>query len=293
MATPKKVLIFAIAILILATTIILILPSQIFSQEPLIIYDIGFTENGNSLPGSAAGGYLLCTNGDASKEYLLYYKDADLANQNLADDYFPLFLVSSTVSSTALKAYYDSRGTPEPFLTYLKDAVDGNNPFAYIKGDGISRQGQLVDAARHDILSEDRPMAIPGDYPEGTYVVQTDAEGQVTSTTDEKASVAYTLIISRCVPGAKAESVWVRKLPMTCYKVWVNDAGCFKFVFFWEYKNNNWVKIYDMDGNEVFSINMRYGNPRFEACLDDGIYTVKTFHNDMKNPIQEFLIGKP
>ena len=60
-----------------------------------------------------------------------------------------------------------------------------------------------------------------------------------------------------------------------------------------EYRNNNWVKIYDTLGNEVFSIDMPFGDARFEADLPDGMYTVKTFHDGFETPIQEFIIGKP
>jgi len=86
---------------------------------------------------------------------------------------------------------------------------------------------------------------------------------------------------------------WVRDHEMTCYQVWINENNDFEFVFWWEYKNNNWVKIYDMAGNEVFSIDMEKGNAHFEADLPDGFYTVKTFHDGFETPIQEFLIGKP
>ena len=86
---------------------------------------------------------------------------------------------------------------------------------------------------------------------------------------------------------------WVRDHEMTCYQVWINEDNEFEFVFWWEYANNNWVKIYDMAGNEVFSIDMPYGAANFIADLPDGMYTVKTFHNGFETPIQEFLIGKP
>lgn len=48
-----------------------------------------------------------------------------------------------------------------------------------------------------------------------------------------------------------------------------------------------------MDDNEVFSIDMKYGRARFEAILPDGMYTARTYHDGLKNPIQEFIIGKP
>lgn len=90
----------------------------------------------------------------------------------------------------------------------------------------------------------------------------------------------------------EAEAIWVRDHPLTCYQVWINEDNNFEFVFWWEYKNNNWVKIYDMAGIEVFSIDMIYAYASFEASLPDGMYTVKTFHNGFENPIQEFTIGK-
>ena len=92
---------------------------------------------------------------------------------------------------------------------------------------------------------------------------------------------------------APVEQVWVRDHPMTCYQVWVNKDNNFEFVFWWEYKSSNWVKIYDMAGNEVFSIDMPFGNAHFIANLPDGMYTVKTFHDGFEKAIQEFIIGKP
>lgn len=86
--------------------------------------------------------------------------------------------------------------------------------------------------------------------------------------------------------------VWIRNHELTCYQVWVNEDNEFEFVFWWEYFNNNWVKIYDMAGNEVFSIDMKYGDANFTADLPDGMYTVKTFHEEGKI-LQEFVIGKP
>ena len=101
-------------------------------------------------------------------------------------------------------------------------------------------------------------------------------------------------------PSSKAEEavmeepMWERgDQKMVCASVWVNDNGCFEFVFFYEYADNNHVMIYDTDGNEVFAIDMPYGKASFEACLGDGTYTVKTFHDDMSTPLQEFTISKP
>ena len=86
---------------------------------------------------------------------------------------------------------------------------------------------------------------------------------------------------------------WVRgDRDMVCYQVWVNDDGCFELAFWWEYADNNWVKIYDMEGNMVWETDMPYGEAEIEVCLPDGMYLVKTFH-DQPEPLQEFYIGKP
>jgi hypothetical protein len=89
---------------------------------------------------------------------------------------------------------------------------------------------------------------------------------------------------------------WVRTMPMTCYRVWINEDNNFQFVFLYPYKDNNWVKIYAMNpdgtaGKEVFSVDMPHSNPNLIVDLPDGMYIVKTYHSD--KPIQEFVIGKP
>lgn len=88
------------------------------------------------------------------------------------------------------------------------------------------------------------------------------------------------------------EPVWVRTQEMTCKRVWINEDNKFQFSFIYPYRDNNWVKIYDMSGKEVFIIDMPYDNPNIIVDLPDGMYTVKTF-NDQTEPIQTFIIGKP
>jgi hypothetical protein len=79
---------------------------------------------------------------------------------------------------------------------------------------------------------------------------------------------------------------------MTCDEVFLNMDGNFEFVFWYTYADNNWVKIYDMAGKEVFKIDMPYDNPHFVASLPNGMYAVKTFTVGRTDPIQTFLIGK-
>jgi hypothetical protein len=82
-------------------------------------------------------------------------------------------------------------------------------------------------------------------------------------------------------------------MPMTCWNVWINEDNNFQFIFWYPYKDNNWVRIYDMEGNMVFEVDMPYHDPNLIVDLPDGIYMVKTFNDDPGTPLQEFLIGKP
>ncbi|MFA6552197.1 MAG: Ig-like domain-containing protein [Candidatus Paceibacterota bacterium] len=159
----------------------------------------GFTADSLDMLGNLTDGYILNTNNNipVPKEILIQFKTDTSVNETLRNEYFGLKLISSTVNASDLKTYYDERGVPEPFLTYLKNAVDGNNPFVYINGTTI----KLVDAARHDILGgADTDMAIPDNYPLGTYIV----EGKIKDIAGNEKIVTLKLIIagSATVPTA-------------------------------------------------------------------------------------------
>jgi hypothetical protein len=88
------------------------------------------------------------------------------------------------------------------------------------------------------------------------------------------------------------EEGFIRTMPMTCYQVWVNSDNKFEMVFWYPYRDNNWVKIYDMSGKEVYSVDMPLDDPHIIVDLPNGMYTVKTFNDDPSTPIQTFIIGK-
>jgi hypothetical protein len=99
--------------------------------------------------------------------------------------------------------------------------------------------------------------------------------------------------VEKCIEKVEPEEkVWVRDHEMECFKVWVNEDNNFEFVFWWVYKDNNHVHIYDMDGILVREIDFEKEKPHFEVELPDGMYTVKTFH-EAGHILQEFVIGKP
>jgi len=156
----------------------------------------GATGNGTPLSGSLSGGYILQTDGDPTKDYLVQFKAGTTTNEPLQNTYFGLKFVagSSTVTPAQLEAYYDAHGTPEPYLSYLKAAANGLEPFVYIDGSTV----KLVDAAKHDLppAGPDVDMTIPGDFPEGTYVVK----GTIKDTAGNSTTVTLKLIIQHVTP---------------------------------------------------------------------------------------------
>ena len=147
----------------------------------------GATADGNPMGGDLDNGYVLDTTNKPAVDHLIQFAAGTSADEPLADTYFGLYLTNSTVSASDIKTYYDNRGVPEPFLTYLKAAVDGTNPFVYIKGTTV----KLVDAAKHDILAVDVDMTVPDDFPLGTYTV----EGQISDLAGNKTDVTLKLIV--------------------------------------------------------------------------------------------------
>jgi len=151
---------------------ILVLASFVFALE---LTDVGVTSNDGTgavaMAGSLEGGFILETDGNAGTNYEIQFDENTDADDDIADGLFGLFLIDTTVLREDLKQYYEDRGTPEPYLSYLKDAVDGTEPFVYV--DGTTEKPTLVDAAQHDHNGGIKlGMIVPGDYPEGTYVVQ-------------------------------------------------------------------------------------------------------------------------
>ena len=92
---------------------------------------------------------------------------------------------------------------------------------------------------------------------------------------------------------AKPEPVWVRTMPMTCWQIFINEDNMFEFIFWYPYKDNNWMQIFDMEGNMVYEVDVPLKDPHIVVDLPDGMYNVKTFRFDPEDPIQEFIIGKP
>ncbi len=129
-------------------------------------------------------------------------------------------------------------------------------------------------------------------YLGGAYNVAVAGNYAYVASFNDDALTIFNIELPILAAGEDEELAPIRTHPMTASQIFVNDDNNFEFIFFWEYKDNNWVQIYDMDWNLVWEIDFKYGRPRFEADLPDGTYTVRTFHEGGKI-IQEFVIGKP
>ncbi len=150
-----------------------------------------------------------------------------------------------------------------------------------------------------EVVSRTTNFTYDKNLPSGTFTINAflfDSEDTLQSarsiTFQHEQDVGIVNVASSSVVLTPEEVIWIRDRDMTCYQVWINENNNFEFVFFWEYKNNSWVMIYDMAGNEVFLIDIEYGKARFEADLPDSMYNVKTFHEEGKI-LQEFIIRKP
>ena len=168
------------------------------ATEPSLI-NTGFTADGQPMAWNSTDGFILGTTNVSTIDHLIQFAGDTVASEDLTVDYYALKLNGiSDTKKNELKTYYDSRGTPEPFLTYLKNAVDGINPFAYINAEG-GNSVSLVDSAKHDLIATDVDMTVPDDYPEGIYPI----EGRIMNSAGSiDGPVSFKLIIDRTAPIA-------------------------------------------------------------------------------------------
>ncbi len=160
--------------------------------------DLGFVYTVDDPAGSSKpldtcdDAYRLVTDNDGGSDYYVDFSDETCAAPAF-EDLTGLYLSAvegPTLEDLAL--YYEDRGTPDPWLSYLLDALkigeEEQTPFAYIlqqeDDDGCGLM--LLDAAMFEFgddgeSSVEVPMRIPGDYPCGKYTVET-IDGDVSLT---------------------------------------------------------------------------------------------------------------
>ena len=186
-------------------------------------------------------------------------------------------------------------GAPEAITTMR---FYGAGYGGYWKGLDYGKVGIVMPIISHWVTSTSWDIKFEENLPAGDYfyriaIQQWDESGDDWVLIDEIIDEIYYFTVGASLQqDLAAEPIWIRDTEMKCKVVWINEDNMFQFSFIYPYADNNWVKIYDMSGKEVFSIDMPYDNPNIIVDLPDGMYTVKTF-NDQPEPIQEFVIGKP
>ncbi|MCD4669994.1 MAG: hypothetical protein K8S14_06070 [Actinomycetia bacterium] len=217
---------------------------------------------------SATGGFALAAAGDQ----LIAYQ---------GDEASPVFIYAIQTNSTQWQADATSAQTsalPPGLVNGVTAVAVGRTPSPTGEWDNSVYDMSVTNGTREEILAA---IGDAGNWNGSNSRVGLPSDGSFSIEGGES-----------IIEAPLTEPVWVRTMPMTCWQVWVNEDDMFEFVFWYPYKNNNWVRIYDMEGNSVFEADLLLNDPRLIVDLPDGMYTVKTFH-DSEEPIQEFIIGKP
>jgi len=214
---------------------------------------------------SPAGSFLLAAAGDQVIAYQ-------------GDEASPSFIYAVQTNSTQWQADASSAQTSAlpPGLTEGETAVAvGRDSGPTDEWDNAVYDMSVTSGNKDEILASignadnwdgsNNPVELP---PEGSFKIE-----------ENKAAAS---------PGPVA---WIRTMPMTCRQVWVNEDNNFQFIFWYPYKDKNYIRIYDMEANMVFEVDLPRHDPNFIVDLPDGFYIVRTYHD--QDMLQEFLIGKP
>ena len=185
---------------------------------------------------------------------------------------------------------------PSPDLTFSYKVRSNINTYFnqyYVKialYNGSTELGFLIDESNesitswtevtHDVLSELQIKYPSVDFSTTgkvkIYFGVNHTDAQPASSDFDDLSLTYE---EKSISTVKTESkpAWVRPMPMTCWQVWINEDNDFQFIFWYPYKDKNWVRIYDMEDNMVFEVDVPEYDPNLIVDLPDGMYTVKTY----------------
>ena len=286
---------FIFTVLFLLTLILLILPAGYLYAQPNLITNGDFeTQDYASWTFEATSGstgstdvisensganyfaYIQTYNGDIG-----YYQDISITSPDLALS----FDVRSSVDNLHNHFYYT--------LTYYSGGTSGtiiatrgwNETIEYTNWTTISDPNVMDTFPSTDFSNADTVRV-------RFRVIYNSSTQQYVKSDFDNFILTYNETPSQATEEVVEEPFWVRTMPMTCWQVWINEDNNFQFIFWYPYKDNNWVRIYDMEGNMVFEVDLPVHDPNLIVDLPDGFYLVKTFHCS-DEPIQEFIIGKP
>lgn len=140
--------------------------------------------------------YVVATDNLHGSSYDIRFDANTQSSENLKDQAFELFLDISTTyyNYSQLETYYNSYYSGA-VKDYLLDAAKGQEPFAYIKGDGTAAVS-LLDGYMYSEHGLEQSMRIPGDYPVNSYKVN----GAIVSGTNQYGLVSFTLQLDNSEP---------------------------------------------------------------------------------------------
>jgi hypothetical protein len=123
------------------------------------------------LPGSLAMGYQMHLDGDPLTNYNL---DVDSATTNVPidDDRFGFYLTGHPAD---LFTYWNAAGVnagaaPATWQRWMWRIINGLEPMVYLDVNALG-DFRLLDGLERDFNGLNLPLAVPGDYPDGTYTV--------------------------------------------------------------------------------------------------------------------------
>jgi len=197
---------------------------------------------------------------------------------------------------------YDIDPNPLPdgdyMVTYGYSAENLPTGINLVRHLEIYKDGSLYGTGQHFFTTTDGTYnsSSGGDYPPGSYTATLSFATYTTSSdtvilVDIFCQDTVNFIITSATQKRSTKPVWVRPMPMTCWQVWINEDNNFQFIFWYPYKDKNFIKIYDFEGNLVYDGEILLDEPNLIVDLPDGYYWVKTYHD--QELLQEFLIGKP
>ncbi len=157
-------------------------------NTPPVLTVTGATDGGAAMAGDLETGFILETENDPAVDHSIQFAAGTMADEPLAAEHFGLYLTASTVDPAELIIYYTERGVPADYLAYLTAAANGTAPFVFINGSTV----KLVDGAKYVLQAADFDMAVPDDFPLGTYTVS----GEIADLKDNKTTVTLILIVS-------------------------------------------------------------------------------------------------
>ncbi|MBM7648429.1 hypothetical protein JOC78_001371 [Bacillus ectoiniformans] len=159
---------------------------QVYITAAPALTNFNLQANVGELTGNFENGYVLKTDGNSQTPHVLTFNGTgftkDLANTEVEVKLIDLGdgLTAENFTNPTTGYYKDKS---EPYKTYLNNAIEGTEAFAYIIANNYDNTVRLQDAAQWDLNDNaEVGMVIPGDYPTGIYTLSFELEDALGNT---------------------------------------------------------------------------------------------------------------